>query len=464
MTLPTQLQLSGSADEASALDDQDQLNSYRGRFHMPLTSNGSEAVYFTGNSLGLQPKTAREYIDQEMDDWARLAVDGHIHAKNPWLPYHEFVTEPMARVVGVKPIETVMMNGLTVNLHLLMVSFYRPTKERYKIVIEKGAFPSDQYAVGSQIHFHAYNAEQLITNYSWPLSEQFSTRDAENQPPNYSWPLADRSPNEDALIELTPREGEATLRTEDILKTIDREGDSVALILLGGVNYYTGQAFDMKAITEAGHQKGCVVGFDCAHAAGNLELKLHDWDVDFAAWCSYKYLNAGPGGIAGIFVHERHANSFDLPRFAGWWGHDKETRFLMGPEFKPLPGAEGWQISNPPIFQLAALRASLEIFDEAGMSKLRAKSEKLTGYLELLLDKIEDDRISIITPRDPSQRGCQLSIRVKNADKSLFNAIAERGVFADWREPDVIRVAPAPLYNSFEDVYGFAGILADCLN
>ncbi|NOT48884.1 MAG: kynureninase [Acidobacteria bacterium] len=260
-----------------------------------------------------------------------------------------------------------------------------------------------------------------------------------------------------------PRPGESTLHTEDILETIEREGDHVALILLGGVNYYTGQAFDMKAITEAGHKKGCVVGFDCAHAAGNLELKLHDWDVDFAAWCSYKYLNAGPGGIAGIFVHERHARSFDLPRFAGWWGHEKETRFLMGPEFKPLAGAEGWQISNPPIFQLAALRASLEIFDQAGTSNLRAKSEKLTGYLQFLLDQIGDDRISVITPREPSHRGCQLSIRVKNADKSLFEKIATRGVFADWREPDVIRVAPAPMYNSFDDVYRFTEILADCL-
>ncbi len=371
------------------------------------------------------PRTARGYVDQELDDWARLAVDAHLNAKHPWLPYHEFVTEPMARVVGAKPIETVVMNSLTVNLHLLMVSFYRPTSTRYKIVIEKGAFPSDQYAVESQLKFHGY---------------------------------------ENALIKLTPREGESTLRTEDILATIDGEGDSVALIMLGGVNYYTGQAFDMQAIAEAGQRKGCVVGFDCAHAAGNLELKLHDWNVDFAAWCSYKYLNAGPGGIAGIFVHERHARSFDLPRFAGWWGHDKETRFLMGPEFKPLAGAEGWQISNPPIFQLAALRASLEIFDEAMMPALREKSVKLTGYLEFLLEQIDDERISIITPNDANHRGCQLSIRVKNADKTLFESITEQGVYADWREPDVIRVAPVPLYNSFKDVFRFAEILKDCLD
>lgn len=410
---------------AQAADSSDKLRHFRDLFHIPFVSNNLEAIYFTGNSLGLQPKTAAEYVEQELKDWQHLAVEGHIHAKHPWLPYHEFVTEPMARVVGAMPIETVVMNSLTVNVHLLMVSFYRPTAERYKIIIEKGAFPSDQYAVESQLNFHGKS---------------------------------------DGLIELAPREGETTLRTEDILDAIEREGEDVATILLGGVNYYTGQAFDMKAITEAGHKKGCVVGFDCAHAAGNLELKLHDWDVDFAAWCSYKYLNAGPGGIAGIFVHERHATSFDLPRFAGWWGHDKATRFQMGPEFKPLPGAEGWQISNPPIFQLAALRASLEIFDQATMPALRAKSEKLTSYLERLLNQIDDDRISIITPTDPSARGCQLSIRVMNSDKELFNEITKRGVFADWREPDVIRVAPAPLYNSFSDVHGFVEILKECLS
>jgi kynureninase len=425
---------------ANQLDADDPMKGFRERFHLPQTNSGGDAIYFTGNSLGLQPKTARGHVEQELDDWARLAVEGHIHAKNPWLPYHEFVTEPLARVVGAKPIEVVAMNSLTVNLHLLMVSFYRPTSERYKIVIEKGAFPSDQYAVESQLKFH----EKV-------LSPRFR-----GQPPEGG--------TQNGLIELSPRDGESTLRTEDIIETIENEGDQIALILLGGVNYYTGQAFDMKAITEAGHRKGCVVGFDCAHAAGNLELKLHDWNVDFAAWCSYKYLNAGPGGIAGIFVHERHANSFDLPRFAGWWGHDKETRFLMGPNFKPLAGAEGWQISNPPIFQLAALRASLEIFDEATMPAVRSKSEKLTDYLEYLLSEIDDERILLITPRDPNERGCQLSIRVKNADKSLFNSITERGVFADWREPDVIRVAPVPLYNSFSDAHRFATILKDTLS
>ncbi len=411
--------------DAAILDAADPLREFRGRFHIPK-HNGGEAVYFTGNSLGLQPKTVRSFIEQELKDWEMLGVEGHVHAKNPWLPYHEFLTASLARIVGAKPIEVVAMNSLTTNLHLLMVSFYRPTTERYKIVIEKGAFPSDQYAVESQIKFHGVT-------------------------------------DQNALIELTPREGEDTLLTEDILETIEKEGDSIALILLGGVNYYTGQAFDMRAITEAGHKKGCVVGFDLAHAAGNIELKLHDWNVDFAAWCSYKYLNAGPGAIGGAFVHERHSQSFDLPRFAGWWGHDKETRFLMGPEFRPIAGAEGWQLSNPPIFQLAALRASLEIFDEAGMSALREKSEKLTGYLEHLLGNIPDERIAVITPTDPRDRGCQLSIRVSDADKTLFDEITKLGVIADWREPDVIRVAPVPLYNSFADVFGFAEILRSCL-
>jgi len=307
-----------------------------------------------------------------------------------------------------------------------MASFYRPAGERNKVVIEKGAFPSDHYAVESQIRFHGIDPKT-------------------------------------ALVEVSPRAGESTLRTEDILETIEREGSAIAMVLLGGVNYYTGQAFDMKAITEAGHKVGAMVGFDLAHAAGNIELKMHDWDVDFAAWCSYKYLNGGPGAVGGVFVHERHARDFDLPRFAGWWGHDKETRFLMGPEFKPLAGAEGWQISNPPILQMAALRASLEIFDEAGMAALVEKSQKLTGYLETLIDEIGDERIELVTPRDPAQRGCQLSIRVRNADRSLHSQLVDRGVYADWREPDVIRVAPVPLYNSFQDAFRFSQTLRECL-
>ncbi|MEP6787663.1 MAG: kynureninase [Acidobacteriota bacterium] len=406
------------------MDATDPLRSFRERFHFPAAADGIDPIYFTGNSLGLMPKTARAYVDQELDDWQRLGVEAHLHAKHPWLPYHEFLTEQMAHIIGAKPIETVVMNSLTVNLHFLLVSFYRPAATRYKVVIEKGAFPSDQYAIASHIRFHGYERP-------------------------------------DALIELTPRDSESTLRTEDIVEAIESEGNSIALVLLGGVNYYTGQAFDMRAITEAGHKVGAVVGFDLAHAAGNIELKIHEWDVDFAAWCSYKYLNGGPGAVGGAFIHERHAEAFDLPRFAGWWGHDKETRFLMGPEFQPIAGAEGWQISNPPILQMAALRASLEIFEEAGMAALVEKSRKLTGYLESLVNNIGDKRISIVTPSDQKQRGCQLSIRV--ADKSLHERIVARAVFADWREPDVIRVAPAPLYNSFNDVNRFAEILKECL-
>ncbi len=419
-------QFENSESFACKMDERDSLKIFREKFYIPEQTNGEYYIYFTGNSLGLQPKSTRDYIEQELKDWEILGVEGHLRAKNPWLPYHEFVTEQMANVVGAKPIETVVMNALTVNLHLLLVSFYRPTRERYKIVIEAGAFPSDQYAVKSQIKFHGFDIDN-------------------------------------SLIELKPRESETILLTEDIEQTIAENGDSIALILLGGVNYYTGQAFDMQRITEAGHKIGAVVGFDLAHAAGNLELKLHDWNADFAAWCSYKYLNAGPGGVGGIFVHERHAMSFDLPRFAGWWGHDKETRFLMRSEFVPIKGAEGWQLSNPPILPLAALRASLDIFGEAGMENLVEKSRKLTGYLEFLLGEIGDERISVITPANPAERGCQLSIRVKNADKNLFKAISNRGVIADWREPDVIRVAPVPLYNSFEDVFRFAEILKDCL-
>ena len=415
-----------AASTPEGLDAQDELRSFRDRFYFPQARSGVEPVYFTGNSLGLMPKHAREYVDQELEDWKHHAVHGHADARKPWLPYHEFLTDSMARVVGALPIETVVMNSLTVNLHLLLVSFYRPTTDRYKIIVEKGSFPSDRYAVVSQIRFHGLD----------PV---------------------------DSLIELTPREGEATLRTEDIISTIEREGSKLALVMLGGVNYYTGQAFQMREITEAGHAAGAVVGFDLAHAAGNLKLDLHDWDVDFACWCTYKYLNGGPGAVGGAFVHERHARAFDLPRFAGWWGHDKETRFVMGPDFNCLPGAEGWQISNPPILQMAALRASLDIFEEAGMDTLRNKSIKLTGYAETLTKSIGGDRLSIITPADPEQRGCQLSLSVKSGGKSLYEQLVERGIYCDWREPNVIRVAPTPLYNSFQDVYRFSEVLRDCL-
>jgi kynureninase len=414
------------ADFAGEMDRVDPLAAYRERFHFPKGQDGSDIVYFTGNSLGLMPKTARQYVNEELEAWEKLALEGHVKGKHPWLPYHEFLTEQMSRVIGAKPIETVVMNSLTVNLHLLMVSFFKPTEDRSNVVIEKGAFPSDQYAIESQIRCHGCDPREV-------------------------------------LIELTPRDGESILRNEDIVDTIEREGDSITMVLLGGVNYYTGQAFDMKAICEAGHRVGAKVGFDLAHAAGNLELHMHDWDVDFAVWCSYKYLNGGPGAVGGAFVHERHANSFDLCRLAGWWGHDKQTRFQMGPVFKPIPGAEGWQVSNPPILQMAALRSSLEIFDEVGMKAFREKSEKLTGYLEYLIDQIHDERISIITPRDPSQRGCQLSIRVKGEDKNVYEKLVSRGVSADWREPGVIRVAPAPLYNTFQEVFRFGEILRECL-
>jgi len=420
------MQFENSSEFADQMDSDDSLGKFRDRFAMPLGADGTEVLYFTGNSLGLMPKAVRRYVEQELSDWETLAVAGHMRAKTPWLPYHEFLTEQMAAVVGAMPIETVVMNSLTVNLHLMMVSFFQPTSERPFVMIEKGAFPSDQYAVESQMKCHGLDPRQF-------------------------------------LIELAPREGESTLRTEDIVSAIEEYDGQIAMILLGGVNYYTGQAFDMQAITAAGHKGGAIVGFDLAHAAGNLHLHLHDWDVDFAVWCSYKYLNAGPGAVGGAFVHERHARNFDLCRMAGWWGHDKDTRFLMGPEFKPLPGAEGWQISNPPILQMAALRASLEIFAEAGMPALREKSERLTGFVEFLLDQSGNERLTVITPRNPEERGCQLSIRVKDADKSLFKAITDNGVVADWREPDVIRVAPVPLYNSFGDIYRFAEILRTVL-
>lgn len=442
----TALQSENSALSADELDAQDELKHFREKFYIPKQESGEDVLYFTGNSLGLQPKTTRAFIEQELKDWETLGVEGHFHAKNPWMPYHEFVTEGLAKIVGAKKTEVVAMNSLTANLHFLMISFYRPTATRYKIIIEADAFPSDKYAVKSQIAFHKD-------------AETRRREDAEKQRPTTD----DRRPTNNWLIELKPRENETCLRTEDILKTIEENADSLALILLGGVNYYTGQRFDFEKITEAGQRAGAIVGFDLAHAAGNVELKLHDWNADFAAWCSYKYLNSGPGGIAGIFVHERHHENGELPRFAGWWGHEKETRFLMDDRFVPIKSAESWQLSNPPIFQLAALKASLDIFEEVGMKKLVEKSKRLTGYLEFLLDRIESDRIEIITPKDENERGCQLSIRVKNADKNLFKQITEKGVIADWREPDVIRVAPVPLYNSFTDCRKFVEILQDCL-
>ncbi|MEO7176457.1 MAG: kynureninase [Saprospiraceae bacterium] len=411
---------------AIRMDHENPLKGFRDKFHLPQNEQGEPLIYLCGNSLGLQPRQAQTYVQQELDDWAKLGVEGHFQAKNPWMPYHEFLTLPMAEVVGAMPEEVVVMNSLTTNLHLMMVSFYRPTNTKFKILMEYNAFPSDRYAVVSQIKFHGFDPK-------------------------------------DALIELYPREGESALRTEDILRKIDEEGDQIALIMIGSINYYTGQAFDLKSITEAGHKKSCVVGFDHAHAAGNLDLGLHDNGADFGVWCSYKYLNSGPGGLSGAFVHARHANNPDLPRFSGWWGHDKETRFKMRPDFVPMAGAEGWQLSNPPILPMATLRASLEIFQHAGIARLRTASLKLTSYLEYLLKQIQSTRIELITPEDPQQRGCQLSIRVKGADKGLFGTIGRKGVIADWREPDVIRIAPVPLYNTFEEQYRFAEILRESL-
>ncbi|MBI2811683.1 MAG: kynureninase [Candidatus Melainabacteria bacterium] len=416
-------QYEDSIDFAIALDAEDPLRQYRKDFLIPAAGDRKECIYLAGNSLGLQPRKARTYIEQELDDWANLGVEGHFEAKHPWLPYHENLTEMSARLVGAKPSEVVVMNTLTVNLHLMMVSFYRPTKERFKIVTEFGAFPSDQYAVASQAKFHGYNPEE-------------------------------------AIIELTPRHGESILRTDDIIAVIEKEGDKVALIMLGDVNYLTGQAFEVEKIVKAARAKGCNIGLNLAHGAGNLLLKLHDWDVDFAVWCSYKYLNAGPGGLSGCFVHEKHANNFDLPRFAGWWGHNKKDRFKMGPKFEPIPGAEGWQLSNPPIFQLAALRASLEIFDAATMSAIREKSVRITGYLEYLLNQLPEGFCSIITPKNPEERGSQLSIRLAKDPKDMLEALKREGAICDFRNPDIIRATPIPLYVRYQDVFDFAKILA----
>jgi kynureninase len=413
-------------EHARDLDARDPLPTLRARFHLPPHGDG-EVAYFAGNSLGLQPRIIRERLAEELDDWARLGVEGHLEARRPWLPYHELLREPAARLVGALPREVVVMNSLTVNLHLMMVSFYRPTAQRYRILIEDSAFPSDSYAVRSQASFHGYDPD-------------------------------------DAVLRLRPRDGEAALRSEDVVDFLSREGDSVALVLLGGVNYYSGEFLDIAAITRAGQAAGAVVGWDLAHAAGNVELNLHDWGVDWAAWCSYKYLNAGPGSLAGAFVHERHLADRTLPRFAGWWSTDPATRFRMGPTVDPVDSADAWQLSNPPILAMAPVLASLEMFDEVGIGALRAKSVRLTGYLEQLLDHAPGS-FELITPRDPQRRGAQLSVRLRGVDAGEVSARlrSEHGVIADARQPDVIRLAPAPMYCTFEDCWRAATALGAVL-
>ena len=406
---------------AQNLDQVDILYSFRERFLFPQ-HEGKNACYLCGNSLGLQHKSVGYLMNLELDDWAKYGVEGHFKARNPWFSYHHLFTERLARIVGAQKNEVVAMNTLTVNLHLLMTSFYRPEGKRYKILMEAGAFPSDQYAVESQVRMHGYDPE-------------------------------------DAIIEIAPKEGAYIIEEEDILKVISETDGELALVMIGGVNYYTGQFFDLKKISEAAHRVGAYVGFDLAHAVGNIPLQLHDWNVDFACWCSYKYLNSGPGGVGGAYVHEHHATNPKVFRLAGWWGNDEETRFKMEKGFVPKKSAESWQMSNAPVFNMVAHHAALDIFDKAGMTALREKSEKLTAYLEFLLNQITNLPFVIITPGQPQRRGCQLSLLFQDRGKEVFDKLTEQGVIADWREPNVIRIAPVPLYNTFEDAYRFYEIL-----
>ena len=410
---------------AQHLDQLDPLRHFRRRFYIPQ-HHRNDWIYFTGNSLGLQPKTVKEYVEQELDDWAHLGVEGHFEARNPWFSYHEIFPEQLSKIVGCLPHEVVVMNQLTVNLHLQMISFYRPTSKKYKIICEAKAFPSDQYALESQVRFHGYDPA-------------------------------------DAIIEIKPREGEHFIYTEDIINAIESNKNELALVMFGGVNYYSGQLLNMEAITKAAHAVGVIVGFDLAHAVGNVMLSLHEWDVDFACWCSYKYLNSGPGGVAGAYIHERHAGDTNLPRLAGWWGYKKATRFRMEKGFEPIPTAEGWQISNAPVLSMAAHKASLDIFDEAGMEALVEKSKLLTGYLFYLIDDFNKDHqkhsIELITPRVETERGCQVSMLVPGDGRLVYDSLLKQGVMVDWREPNVIRAAPVPLYNTFEEVWQFGNIL-----
>lgn len=423
------IEFKNTLDYAQFLDQQDPLRSFRDKFYIPLM-HGKEAIYFTGNSLGLQPKKTQDYVLNELEDWANYGVEGHFHARNPWMPYHEIFTEQLCKLVGALPHEVVAMNQLTVNLHLLMLSFYRPSKERYKIICEAKAFPSDQYAMESQVTLHGFKYE-------------------------------------DAVIEVTPREGEHTIRTEDIISIIEQHKDSVALVLFSGVNYYTGQLFNIKEITAAAHKAGAYAGFDLAHAAGNVPLQMHDWNADFACWCSYKYLNSGPGGVSGVYIHERHSSDTSMPRLAGWWGHDKDSRFLMEQGFRPIPSAEGWQLSNAPVLSMAAHKAALDVFDEAGWGAVFKKATELNNYLWYVLGQVNaacaDNPVEIITPKSEAEHGCQVSMLMLRDGKKIFEELKKQSVIADWREPNVIRIAPVPLYNSFEDVYRFGEIILQML-
>ena len=414
---------------ASAQDKQDPLAIFRDKFHHPVI-DGKQVLYFTGNSLGLMPKSARDYVNKELDEWSQWGVEGHFLSKNPWVSYHEILTPASARLVGAKESEVVCMGSLTNNLHLLFVSFYKPTPKRFKIISEAKMFPSDRYLLETQVRHHGLEPD-------------------------------------DAIIEVAPREGEHLIREEDIIAAIEEHSDELALVFFGGMNYFTGQLFDMEKLTQVAHKHGAIAGFDLAHAAGNVPLEMHKWGVDFAAWCTYKYINSSAGNVAGLFVHERHGNDTTINRFGGWWGHNKERRFLMENTFDPMKGAEGWQLSNAPVMGMAILKASLDIFDEAGIHNLRTKSVKLTGYLEYIFNQVVNKfphfQLKIITPSDPSRRGAQLSIKLIGTDKRFFDQLTQAGVITDFRSPDVIRLAPAPLYNSFEDVYQFGQTLHNLL-
>jgi kynureninase len=421
--------MNNSLEYAKSQDKQDSLKHFRDKFFIPK-HQGKDCIYFTGNSLGLQPRTVSKYIQQELDDWATMGVEGHFHAKHPWLPYHEQFPKLLSGIIGAKENELVVMNHLTVNLHLLMVSFYQPTRHRYKIICEARAFPSDQYAFESQVKFHGFDPAE-------------------------------------AIIEVGPREGEHVIRNEDILAAIVKHSAELALVLFGGINYYNGQLFDIRSITAAAHSAGAYAGFDLAHAAGNVELKMHDWDADFACWCSYKYLNSGPGGVAGAFIHERHVANKNLPRFAGWWGYTKDTRFKMEKGFNPILTAEGWQLSNAPVLSMAAHKASLDIFEEAGMEALHNKRKQLAAFTHFVIQEVNnksgDKLVEVITPANEEERGCQVSMLMHKNGKEVFNELLSQGVIADWREPNVIRIAPVPLYNSFEDVWKCGNIIGSIL-